>query len=101
MRCEKPWFASFGATKKTSTSAVVTSTSDAVASAGREIRAVRPTAGIVAAAALLGDDIFEGCPAHDAKQEVVEREEAEVPPRRVRDARSDAAHHDWDRQRQE
>src|SRR5262249_42325474 len=101
MRCEKPWFASFGATKKTSTSAVVTSRSDAVASAGREIRAVRPTAGIVAAAALLGDDILEGCPANDGKQQVVEREEAEVASGRVCHSRSDAAHHDRDRERQE
>src|SRR5258708_38724545 len=38
MRCEKPWSASFGATKKTSASASVTSTSDDAARVGSERR---------------------------------------------------------------
>ena len=78
MRCEKPWSASFGATKKTRASAVVTSTSELRASAGRGMRVKRPTAGIVAGAALFGDDILERGPADDREEEVVEGEEDEI-----------------------
>src|SRR5437763_15732117 len=105
MRCEKPWFASFGATKKTNASAVVTSTSEPAASAGRGMRRVRPTAGIVAAAALLGDDILERRPADHREEQVVEREESEVAAGRGdggrSDARADGADDDRQGERQE
>src|SRR5581483_12524924 len=101
MRCEKPWFASFGATKKTKASAVVTSTSELAASAGRGIRGVRPTAGIVAAAGLFGDDILERRPAHDREEKVVEREEPEVAAGRGDDRRTDGPDDDRHGERQE
>src|SRR5437667_10877280 len=100
MRCEKPWFASFGATKKTNASAVVTSTSELTASAGRGMRNVRPTAGIVAAAWLLGDDILERRPADDREGEVVEGEEPEIAAGRDDDARADRADDDRHGERQ-
>src|SRR4051794_34650289 len=50
---------------------------------------------------LFGDDIFKGSPGNDRKEEVVEREKAEVAARAVADARADAADDDRDRERQE
>src|SRR5439155_15760032 len=91
---------SFGATKKTSASAVVTRTRELRASVGKGMR-VRPTGWIVAAGGLFGDDIFERCPAHDGEEEVVEREEAEIPAGRGDDARADRADDDRQGERQE
>src|SRR5690242_4382941 len=98
MRCENPWSASVGATKKTSASAVVTSANEAAASAGSEIRAIWPHCALDG---LLGDDVLERRPADEREEGVVEREEAEIAPRAADDGRADAADHDRDGERQE
>src|ERR1700756_1649341 len=84
--------------KKTNASAVVTSTSELTASAGRGMRL---TAGIVAAGDSLGDDVLERRPAHDGEEEVVEGEEDEVAAGRGDDARADRSHDDRHGERQE
>src|SRR6266851_4467589 len=96
MRCEKPWSASFGATKNTRTSASVTSRSEDAASAGSDIRYVRPTI-----ERLLRDHVLEAGPAEEREQDVVEREEAEIAAGLRDDARAHAADHERDRKRQE
>src|SRR4051812_23135482 len=96
MRCEKPWSASVGATKKTRARASVTSTSDDAASPGSDIRYERLTP-----PSLLGDHILEGGPADEREDEVVEAEECEIASRRGDDARTDPSDHQWDREREE
>src|SRR5664279_1371147 len=108
MRCEKPWSASVGATKKMRARASVTSTSEDVASPGSDIRYVRPTAASVAGPCrttagepLFRDDVLECRPAQEREDGVIETEEAEIAARVADDARADAADHDRNGERQE
>src|SRR5437764_2226793 len=94
MRCEKPWSASVGATKKTRARASVTSTSDDAASPGSDIRYERLTP-----PSLLGHHVLEGGPADEREDEVVQAEECEVAARGRNDARADPADDERDRER--